>query len=489
MVQRSLQALLPELTDERWSALEVTGITQDSRNVSPGDLFCARAGGRFKGSDFIPAAIAAGAAAVLVDSTEMPLPESGAVPVLAVDNLALRLGEIAARFYGYPSQSMAMVGITGTNGKTSCSHFVAQALNRSGKKTAVIGTIGNGFPDQLSSATHTTPDAITLQRMLAEFRDQGAVAVVMEVSSHAIEQQRIGGIGFDVVAFTNLSRDHLDYHGTMEAYGEAKAKLFTEYGAHHAVICADDPFGQQLIARLQGGACELTSFGLQTGDVSADAVVLDTSGISATLNTPWGVLPITTRVVGRFNLWNLMLTASVLGVMGFDGTALGAQLEALEPVPGRMQCLGGYGAPLVVVDYAHTPDALEKALIATREHTRGELICVFGCGGDRDQGKRAQMGRVASEHSDRIVVTSDNPRSEAPDAIIDMIFAGIAAEKSCTREPDRTQAIKAALALAGADDAVLIAGKGHENYQEIQGRRLPFDDVDVARHCLQEWAK
>lgn len=489
MIERTLCTLLPELTDKGWSDRVVTGITQDSREVCPGDLFCARAGGRFKGSDFIPAAIAAGAAAILIDQDEAVETASYAVPVVAVERLALRLGDIAARFYGHPSRQMMMIGITGTNGKTSCSHFLAQALNRSGKKTAVVGTIGNGFPDQLSSATHTTPDAIALQRLLAGFLAQGAEAVVMEVSSHAIDQQRIGGIEFDVAAFTNLSRDHLDYHGTMDAYGEAKAKLFTDYGARHAVICADDPFGRQLMARLSDADCTVVGFGLQQADVSADAVVLDTCGISAVLNTPWGALPVTTHVVGRFNLWNLMLTAAVLGVIGVDAALIADQLNALQPVPGRMQCLGGEGKPLVVVDYAHTPDALEKALQATREHTPGELICVFGCGGDRDQGKRAQMGDVASQYADRIVVTSDNPRSEAPEQIIAMIMAGVAVDRPCRQEPDRAQAIKAALVSAGAEDAVLIAGKGHENYQEIQGQRFPFDDVDVARHCLQEWAK
>ncbi|MGB0466948.1 MAG: UDP-N-acetylmuramoyl-L-alanyl-D-glutamate--2,6-diaminopimelate ligase [Pontibacterium sp.] len=483
----TLSELIPELKGSRFAAIKVRGITQDSRDVKPGDLFCARAGGCFKGTDFVPDAIRKGAAAVLLDGPEVSDCAEASVPLIPVKNLARQMGEIASRFYGEPGKQLYMIGITGTNGKTSCSHFLAQALNRSGKRTAVIGTAGNGFPGSLQAATHTTPDAIGLQRLLSELLAQGAEAVVMEVSSHAVDQQRIAGMYFDIAAFTNLSRDHLDYHGTMSAYGETKARLFTEWQPGQSVICLDDAFGAELYERLKPDQAVI-GYGEQQGDLQAVDIELHTGGVRATLQSPWGNIPLDAAVVGRFNLANLMLTAAVLGAMGYKTHEIASGLSALESVPGRMQCFGGVKQPLIIVDYAHTPDALLKALQAARAHTQGQLFCVFGCGGDRDTGKRPEMGDIAAFYADRVVVTSDNPRTEDPARIIEAIVLGITDDKNLKIEADRELAIRFAVAQASIGDVVLVAGKGHENYQEVNGQRLPFLDEQVVQTSLQAWS-
>lgn len=486
VIQSKLLAeLLPELTDTEAGAQLVSGISQDSRQINAGDLFCARAGGQHKGIDFISDAIVKGAAAVLIDSSE-PWTEKRSVPVIAVDHLTQRLSGIAGCFYGKPSDALRIVGITGTNGKTSCGHFLAQSLNRLGLRTAIIGTVGNGFPEALKSATHTTPDAVGLQRLLAEFVQLGADAVVMEVSSHALDQYRVAGLTFDVAAFTNLSRDHLDYHGSMEAYGAAKARLFRELAPTRAVVNADDVFGQQLLVEFNSSPT-VCSFGEERGDVQASDVRLQKTGIAAHLDTPWGRVELNTQVVGQFNVSNLLLMTAVLGMMDFSTAQIQQQLSLLTPVPGRMQCLGGGKKPLVVVDYAHTPDALKKALDASRLHTVGKLFCVFGCGGDRDTGKRPEMGRIAAQLADVVYVTSDNPRTEDPQQIIDMILLGSETVQVMFVEVEREQAIRAAVFEASHEDVVLVAGKGHEGYQEIMNQRHPFDDVQVAEIALQEW--
>lgn len=483
---RTLAELLPDLELGEFAALEVTGITQDSREVNPGDLFCARAGGSYKGVDFVRDAVSKGAAAVLLDGNEVADGIEASVPLISVKDLVCQLGHIASRFYGEPSKQLCMIGVTGTNGKTSCSHFLAQALNAAGKCTAVIGTVGNGFPGELVEATHTTPDAIGLHRLLAQFRAQGASAVVMEVSSHAIDQHRIGGVQFDMAMFTNLSRDHLDYHGTMAAYGGTKEKLFTEWHPGQAVICLDDTFGKALYERLRS-SLPVFGYGERQGDVKPCEVEFHRGGIEARLASPWGEISFKTQVVGDFNLWNLMQTAAVLGALGYNADEISGLLSGLSAVPGRMQCIGRDGQPLVIVDYAHTPDALLKALQASRKHTQGELYCVFGCGGDRDQGKRAEMGAIAGRYADRVIVTSDNPRSEDSQKIIDMILSGLNGNTNIDVVLDRGNAIRRAVTQARLGDVVLIAGKGHENYQEVNGVRLPFLDEQVVDDSLQEW--
>lgn len=484
--KRKLADLLPANLVDGYADLCVTGITQDSRQVRPGDLFCARSGGQFRGADFVEQAVARGAVAVLLDEAEAVVGTT--VPVIRVPDLAKQLSAIAGRFYGEPSSQLTIVGITGTNGKTSCSHFIAQALNGLGIRTAVIGTVGNGFPDALRDASHTTPDAVGLQALLAELLAEGAQAVVMEVSSHALDQYRVEGVRFNVAAFTNLSRDHLDYHGTMASYGAAKSRLFSDLQPDAVVINHDDAYAHELLSCCV--ARKVLTFSTCSGsevDIYAANIQLNPQGISAQLHARWGTAELNTAIVGRFNLSNLLLTYGVLHALDLNPGAIESQMNGLTPVPGRMQCLGGTNAPLVIVDYAHTPDALENALDAARQHTRQALVCVFGCGGDRDTGKRAEMGKVASQLADRILVTSDNPRTEDPEQIIQMIVEGCDHAERCDAEVDRQRAITAAISEAKMGDVVLVAGKGHENYQEVMGQKMPFDDVQVVTRALEEW--
>jgi UDP-N-acetylmuramoyl-L-alanyl-D-glutamate--2,6-diaminopimelate ligase len=485
--QVTLQQLLPEAVNTPLASLVIGGLSQDSRTLAPGDLFFARAGLAHRGRDFIPAAVARGAVAVLVDASERgELADTDfGVPVLALTNLARRIGPLASLFYGEPSRGMQMIGVTGTNGKTSCAHYIAQALTLVGRRTALIGTVGNGFIDALAPASHTTPDPIALQRLLAEFRRQGADSVVMEVSSHALEQGRVEGVAFDIAAFSNLSRDHLDYHGSMQAYGAAKARLLDSMQVPLLAINADDSFGRDLLARAYPDARQVLAFGTAVdADLYPVSYQLNSSGMQLRLHTALGDLDVQNRLLGHFNLSNLLLSAAVLQLAGLGSTQLQLGLNGLSPVCGRMECFGGGEQPLVVVDYAHTPDALEKALQALADHAQGQLWCLFGCGGDRDTGKRAQMGAIASALADQVVITSDNPRTEAPEVIIAMIQAGVDGARPCSIEPDRAQAIRQTLARASAGDIVLIAGKGHEDYQEINGQRRPFSDQQVAQQAL-----
>ncbi|MFC6669562.1 UDP-N-acetylmuramoyl-L-alanyl-D-glutamate--2,6-diaminopimelate ligase [Marinobacterium aestuariivivens] len=465
------------------------GLSQDSRSLVPGDLFFARAGTRHRGLDFIAAAAERGAVAALVDSSEQAqlAGQDFGIPVLAVEQLAFRIGPAASLFFGEPSRQLRMVGVTGTNGKTSCSHYIAQALNGIGIRTALLGTVGNGFPGALVPASHTTPDPIALQRLLADYVARGAKAAVMEVSSHALEQGRVAGIAFDIAAFSNLSRDHLDYHGSMEAYGGAKARLFDAMDVPLQAINADDAFGRTLLSRQGPHVEKALAFGTSPAcDLYPLESRLDSTGLRARLHTPAGEIEVENRLLGHFNLSNLLLCAAVLALAGLDAPQLRQGLCSLQPVCGRMECFGGGEQPLVVVDYAHTPDALEKALEALTAHVEGELWCVFGCGGDRDTGKRPEMGAIASRLAGRVRVTSDNPRTEDPQRIIEMILTGIEGGAEVEVEPDRATAIRRAVLEAKAGDIVLIAGKGHEDYQEINGRRQPFSDQQVARQALAQ---
>jgi UDP-N-acetylmuramoyl-L-alanyl-D-glutamate--2,6-diaminopimelate ligase len=487
IAQATLQQLLPEAVNTPLASLVIGGLSQDSRTLQAGELFFARPGLTHRGLDFIPAAAARGAVAVLVDEAEAAAlgDTDFGVPVLAIEQLARRIGPIAALFYGAPSQSMQLIGVTGTNGKTSCAHYIAQGLNLAGRRTALIGTVGNGFIDALAPASHTTPDPIALQRLLADFRDRGAQAVVMEVSSHALDQGRVAGVAFDIAAFSNLSRDHLDYHGSMDAYGAAKARLFDAMAVARLAINADDAFGRELLQRHFAAACQVLAFGTTPDcDVYPVSHQLNSSGMRLRLHTALGEFDVQNRLLGHFNLSNLLLSAAVLQLAGLDSAQLQRGLNGLKPVCGRMECFGGGELPLVVIDYAHTPDALEKALQALAEHADGQLWCLFGCGGDRDNGKRAHMGAIASALADQVVITSDNPRSEDPLRIIAMIQDGIDGRTPCQVEPDRALAIGRVIASARAGDIVLIAGKGHEDYQEIHGQRRPFSDQQVAQQAL-----
>ena len=471
--------------------VHIQGITSDSRKVGMGSLFLAYPGERVDGRAFIAQAIAQGAAAVVWENAGYAWDVSWQVPNLAVNELRLQSGFIADEFYGHPSRELWMIGVTGTNGKTSCSHWLAQAFSVLGKPTAVIGTLGNGLPNVLSEAINTTPDPILLHQMLAEFSREGAQAVAMEVSSHGLDQGRVNGVSFDVAVFTNLSRDHLDYHGDMQSYAAAKRKLFHWPGLSCAVLNADDDLGREIALELQDLGHRVLTYGLESGEVRGSALQFNHQGLSMHVHTPVGNGLLEANVFGRFNAYNLL---AVLSAMLASDIALENALDALRtirPVAGRMQSLGGGGKPLVVIDYAHTPDALEKVLntlaeqLNEQKENRGRLICVFGCGGNRDTGKRPLMGAVAAQLADAVIVTSDNPRNEDPAGIIADITRDGPSDFDI--EPDRAAAIHRAIAVAEPADIVLIAGKGHENYQEIQGVKHPFSDYAVAQQALQQY--
>jgi UDP-N-acetylmuramoyl-L-alanyl-D-glutamate--2,6-diaminopimelate ligase len=470
----------------------VRGLALDSRRVVAGDAFVALAGAHAHGITFAPAASARGAAVVLADTAGTAARASDVrhpddAPVVWIDGLREQVGAIASHFFGEPSRALHVVAVTGTNGKTSTVQLLAQALHHAGHPTATIGTLGAGLHGAIRAGERTTPDAIAVHGLLAEFRDDGASHVAMEVSSHALDQGRVNAVAFDLAVFTNLTRDHLDYHGTMAAYGAAKQRLFSWPGLGAAIINVDDAFGRTLVATLAAGI-RCLRYGVERDD--ADVVARDVrttaSGLHFRLVTPWGGGDVMTRLLGRFNVSNLLAVAACLGRLGFTFTAIRDALAALDPVAGRMNRLGGSDAqPLVVVDYAHTPDALEQALTTLRAHCAGRLICVFGCGGERDAGKRPEMGEIAESLADRIIVTDDNPRGEDGDRIVEQIVAGLRFPQRATVERDRAAAIALAIASARAGDVVLVAGKGHETYQEIGGTHFPFDDLDVARHALE----
>ena len=485
---------------------QFTSITADSRQVQAGSLFLAYPGARSDGRDYIAQAIKSGAAAVVWEQKDFVWHADWNVSNLAVAGLKHQVGQIAADYYQHPSRSLTMIGVTGTNGKTSVSQWIAQCLTRVGQKTAVLGTIGNGFVDvqsnrsnMLAEATNTTPDAILLQGMLARFVQQQADAVVMEVSSHGLDQGRVNGVEFDIAVLTNLSRDHLDYHETMEAYAAAKQNLFAWDSLSVAILNADDDFGQAVVSSLKKQAKPFMTYGLQSGDASVDTsasaradisasnLELHQQGLSMHVTTAQGDAQLTAPVLGRFNAYNVLAVLATLLALEISLHDAIAAISQIKPVMGRMQQFGGGELPLVVVDFAHTPDALEKVLSTLREqlafeHTQSKLVCVFGCGGDRDAGKRSLMGAVAAKLADAVIVTSDNPRSEDPAAIIQAVVSGMS--NGYLIEPDRATAIRMAVQSASRGDIVLVAGKGHESYQEISGVKTPFSDAQVAQEAL-----
>ncbi len=485
-----LSELLPEL--EGLSAdLAVTGLVMDSREVRPGDAFVAIAGFGAHGLNFVDAAREAGATAILF---EPPAPESPPAPAdaIPVTGLRSRMGTMADRFHGHPSAAMTTVGVTGTNGKTSTVQLLAQAWTLRGQKAGTVGTLGAGLWPKIVPTGFTTPLVLRMHALLAELRDEGAQAVAMEVSSHALDQGRVDGVHFDVGVFTNLTRDHLDYHGDMASYGAAKARLFDWPGLRAAAVNLDDAFGRELFDAVGGKvrAVGFSSRGAAGASVRADDVQLDGSGIRFLLDAGGQAHPVRSPLLGRFNVDNLLAVAGVLHALGDAPGEIARTLSRLQPIHGRMNRLGGEGGlPLVVIDYAHTPDALEQALASLRAHTAGALTCVFGCGGERDRGKRPQMAAIAERLADRVIVTDDNPRNEDGDVIVADIVEGFADATSVTVQRDRAAAIAQALASAGPDDVVLVAGKGHEPYQEIAGVRHPFDDTAVSRDLLRRRAQ
>jgi UDP-N-acetylmuramoyl-L-alanyl-D-glutamate--2,6-diaminopimelate ligase len=475
-------------------------LTSDSRKVGKGDVFFAYPGEAGDGRNYIDKAIAAGAAAIVYDDAGFAWNVGTAIPSLPVAALKMNAGPIAHAFYGMPDRGMFTVGVTGTNGKTSCAVWLGQAMSRTDGPSAVIGTLGVGLfkgrPEaDFVETGNTTPDAVLLAQKLAEVRDAGADSLAIEVSSIGLEQGRTLGMHFDVAVFTNLTRDHLDYHGDMAKYEAAKQKLFAWPGLKHAVINLDDEAGMRLVATMDSAAVSLIGYTLQAAPFGEQAglSILRASnfksrhaGTEFHLDSPFGNANVKTHLVGHFNISNAL---AVLGTLLAKGTPFKAAIEAIEalvPAPGRMQQVGGEDAPMVIVDYAHTPDALEKTLQALRQvatERGGQLWCVFGCGGDRDPGKRPQMGKIA-QLADHVMVTSDNPRSEEPASIIAQVVAGMDREHPHQAIEDRAAAILSAVRNAGKADVILVAGKGHEPYQEIKGKKMPFSDAEHAALAL-----
>ncbi len=479
--------LLADLFDMKFYAM-----TADSRQVDVGSLFLAYPGNQVDGRDYIKHAINNGAAAVLYEAANFKWDErwdkNANVPHVALNNLRHQVGALADEFYGHPSQKLWTIGVTGTNGKTSVSQWLAQAFNVLKRKTAVIGTIGNGFVNALTPASNTTPDAIYLHGMLADYLEQHAEVVAMEVSSHGLDQGRVTGVHFNVAVLTNLTHDHLDYHGDMAAYAAAKKKLFLFDSLSAAIINVDDGFGVELAAELKASGKHVITYGINAGDVRATELQLNTSNITMQVTTPMGDASLSVPVIGRFNAYNLLAVLATLlasRVTLLDAVQAMSQITA---VAGRMQTLGGKALPLVVVDYAHTPDALEKVLTTLKEQLAtqqvpGKLICVFGCGGNRDATKRNVMGNIAIQIADAVIVTSDNPRDENMEEIIAQIVQGITQHYMV--ESNREHAIAIGVLSAKAGDVVLIAGKGHEDYQEIKGVKQYFSDVEQAMLALK----
>ncbi|HEX6733991.1 MAG TPA: UDP-N-acetylmuramoyl-L-alanyl-D-glutamate--2,6-diaminopimelate ligase [Azonexus sp.] len=465
----------------------LSGAADDSRQVRPGDLFIAYPGDLADGRRYIADALARGAVAVLWQpGGDFAWNPQWAVPNRPVDALRPLAGPLAHAIYGHPSETLSLIAITGTNGKTTVSQCLAQAY---AKPCAIIGTLGAGFPGELVETGFTTPEATTLMRYLAEFRTRHAAACALEASSIGIEEGRMNGARVDVAVFTNFTRDHLDYHGSMEAYAAAKEKLFRWPRLRTAIINLDDPLGPRLARETT--ALRVLGYGIGDGrrdfhaQVRAEDLADTPFGQRFTLVLPNGRGVVDTGLVGRYNVANLLAVAAVLHDAGLAAAEVVRRLAELTPPPGRMERVGGNGEPLVVIDYAHTPDALDNALATLRAVATargGRLVVVFGCGGDRDRGKRPQMAEVASRIADRVLVTSDNPRSEEPAAIVADIVAGLAHGEV---EIDRAAAIRRAVGEADARDVVLLAGKGHEPYQEIAGIRHPFSDVEQAQAALE----
>jgi UDP-N-acetylmuramoyl-L-alanyl-D-glutamate--2,6-diaminopimelate ligase len=477
---------LPELLGSdnlAYADTMIQGMQLDSRKVRPGDLFLALPGELYDGRQFIEQAVANGALAVVAEAPVAGFVEAVPVPLVEVPDLRFEAGVLADRFYRHPSQQMQVMGVTGTNGKTTTSRIIGQLTRALGKPCGVIGTLGATLDEDVSAAGNTTPDPISLQRQLAQWQGQGVVAVSMEVSSHALVQGRVNGVVFESAIYTNLSHDHLDYHGSMDAYGRAKLRLFANENLRHAVINADDPFARQVRAAVVEGVEVLTySASGRDADVRVENTRFHSGGVRGDLHTPWGQAAFFSPLAGNFNLANLAAAVTALLLSGEDLLTVMEAVANLRSVPGRMQTIPNSHDLQVIVDYAHTPHALEQVLKALRPQINGSLVTVFGCGGDRDREKRQLMGRTACTLSDRVVVTSDNPRTEVPLQIMRDIESGCSGRYELIE--DRTQAIAAAVGAMGQGDCVVIAGKGHENYQLVGAERLPFSDVDQARDAL-----
>lgn len=486
-----LGELLPDLgLPVAIAKLIVSGMTIDSRQLNAGELFIALVGDRVNGQQFISAAIARGAIAILIESTLQlktgSVEDRDGIPIIAVANLAERVSELASRCYGDPSKALSVIGVTGTNGKSTCVSLIAQIHNLLGGRAATVGTLGVEYGDVRQEFGMTTPDPVLSQKLLKHVLDAGADLVAMEVSSHGLDQNRVSAIQFSAGVFTNISHDHLDYHGSLQQYAAAKQKLFEAIGLRNAIINLDDPFAPQMVAAAKSHATVLSYSMLHfVADVYASDAQYSTSGVEFHLTTPWGEAEVCSPLLGEFNVYNLLAAVAALVVGGASFPSVLAAIPKLVPVPGRMQKIAAAGDLMAVVDYAHTPDALAQAIAAARVHTSGELWVIFGCGGDRDRSKRPAMAKIAERFADHVVVTSDNPRSEVPENIIAQVCAGFnyGGYQSFV---DRAEAIYFATQSAKSGDVILIAGKGHEKFQIIGTEKRPFDDVTVAKRALYE---
>ncbi|MEM8815904.1 MAG: UDP-N-acetylmuramoyl-L-alanyl-D-glutamate--2,6-diaminopimelate ligase [Pseudomonadota bacterium] len=474
-------------------AASVCGITADSRRVEDGFLFLATGGATNHGLDFAAEAVRRGAAAIAWDPLAGAEPAADlAIPAFAVPDLGNLLGDVANRYYRNPSLDLDVYGVTGTNGKTTVAWFMARCAEALGRRCGYVGTLGSGLGDLRLASGLTTPDAVELHGLLADFRDAGATAAAVEVSSHALEQNRVDGVRFRAALFTNLSRDHLDYHGSMQAYGAAKAKLFFEHRPGVSIVNVDSEFGRTLAERIGKSAVAVSS-NAAPGPAAARYLTASTlqatgTGSEVAVESSWGQGRFVLPVPGGFNVANALLAMAALLEDGLAMLDVCEAISTLPAPPGRLQRVPGSGVA-VYVDFAHTPDALRQVLTALRPHTRGRLILAFGAGGDRDAGKRPAMGSVAEELADVVVLTSDNPRGEDPYAILEAIRGGFADSGKALLVEDREEAIAKAIALAAPGDAVLIAGKGHEAFQQLKDGKRSFSDAAVAERCLRAAAE
>ena len=480
--------------------VDVQAVTEDSRSVNPGTLFVAIKGQHHDGHEFLDRAEAQGAAGVVIQAersgTGKPVWESPSLPVVGVKNSREALGLLAAQLNGVPSSQLRMIGVTGTNGKTTVTHLVKALLESQHMQVGLLGTVGYTFGNESRVASHTTPAPVQLQEMLAQMVLAGVDAAVLEVSSHALALDRVAGCEFDIVVFTNLTQDHLDFHETMEEYFRAKRRLFQEYvsskqksSPKRALVNADDPYAQKI---LQSCDIPVWTFGIHSAaDIRAEHIHLSVKGTEFTVNSPHGSWQVKSHLVGEHNVSNMLAAIGVGLEVGMSPKMIGQALSSVTQVPGRFECIDEGQSFSVVVDYAHTDDALSRLLQAAQAIKRGRILTVFGCGGDRDAGKRPKMGRVAVSLSDAVILTSDNPRTEDPRNIISDIEEGIKALSPADRSsyeviPDRAEAIRQAIHAAGPDDLVLIAGKGHEDYQILGTEKIHFDDREEAKHAIRQ---
>ncbi len=490
-MSRALDALLRPFGIQA-PALTLTDIQLDSRWVGPGSLFVAIRGHQVDGRRFIEQAVAQGATAVVFEEDGEFIPPSTPVPCIGMRDLPANLSALAGTFYDQPANKLQLVGITGTNGKSTTALLVANWRTLLGGKAGVMGTIGNGLFGNLIEAENTTGSAVQVQANLAALQAQGADLVAMEVSSHGLVQHRVAALPFAAAVFTNLSRDHLDYHGTMEAYGAAKEQLLQLVDESNAVINRDDELGAKWLKKYPAAVAFSVNGPIEHHSgrqLTAQQLDFHQQGFRAQINSSWGNGVLSAPLLGRFNVSNVLAAMGVMLVLGYDFNELLATAPQLQPVTGRMECFGGGDTPLAVVDYAHTPDALEKALQALRVHCTGQLWCLVGCGGDRDRGKRPMMAAMAEQYADRVILTDDNPRTEEPARIMADMVAGLRDPAAVQVEHDRVKAIALAIGQASKQDIILVAGKGHEDYQIIGTDKRHYSDretVAAALHTLLE---